>query len=99
MDAAVSLFRKKPPPKPIYAFSESVWASTTSPWHISPVVNGELKLGGGAPAPLCGLAWMNGWHIAPGLDPETGLLLTSWVDGGAPQFVCLGCAARWYERS
>jgi hypothetical protein len=93
----VRLRKKQAPPKPIYAFSEHVTAGPHSLWHISPVVSGELKLGGGAPAPLCGRAWFNGWHLDAGLNEETGLLLTAWVND--QKIVCGGCAARWYEKS
>ena len=90
----MGLLRKKSPPKPTYAFSESVSAVTSSPWHISAVPGGELKLGGGAPAPLCARPWMNGWHLKAGLVAETLQLDPSWVDR---EFVCRPCAAAWRE--
>lgn len=46
-----------------YAFSEVVTAGSSSPEHISPVGDEGLKLGGGAPEPLCGMPWPNGWHL------------------------------------
>lgn len=47
-----------------YAFSEHVSATSLGRWHISPVGREGLKLGGGAPPPLCASfeRWQ-GWHI------------------------------------
>lgn len=48
-----------------YAFCESVWASGRSPWHLRPLTDKGLKLGGGIDtSSLCGrVRSPNGWDV------------------------------------
>jgi hypothetical protein len=74
-----------------YAYSESATNPPMGRWHISPVLD-ELKLGGGAPYPICGRVWFgSGWHINRMLegDPESFERLDAHGD------LCEKCAKMW----
>lgn len=73
-----------------YAYSEHVTAGSMSREHISPV-EGELKLGGGAPPAICGRDWSNGWHI--------NRIVTAENLAASESFVCLGCTDEWRRRA
>ena len=67
------IFGEAKPPKPEYAFCETVHASALSPWHIRKLTEQGKKLGGGADTPsLCGLkvSWdlRTDWHISEALS-------------------------------
>lgn len=87
--------RLKRKTRPTHAFSESNTSTGLSIWHISPVIDGEMMLGGGAPQPLCGRVWLGGWHIDAGLDDKA-TLKASFVNS---DFVCRSCVTLWNERT
>jgi hypothetical protein len=55
-------------PKIEFAFCESVYATSTSPWHIRKLTDKGLKLSGGADTKaLCGLEVC--WDLGVEIDP------------------------------
>ena len=77
-----------------HAFSEHVTAGPSTREHISPVGPEGLKLGGGAPRPLCyreKFAYWQGWHV------QRTVTLPVLAKAKEQGWVCLACAALYEE--